>query len=164
MSRTSTLWKSAALALTVGAAAFSLAGCSLINTVTGPVDLDSSDGTDTDAFQIAVGDCLNDADLSGEVSTVPVIDCAEPHDSEAYASFLLPDGDYPGEDAIFEQADADCLAAFADYVGIAWEESSLQFSYYFPTTGSWESGDREVLCLVYDPAGQLTGSVKDSAK
>ena len=153
------------VALTVGAAVVALSGCSLLGNVTNnPIDLDPSDGTDTDVFTIKVGDCLNDGGSSGEVSSVPTIDCAEPHDSEAYASIMIPDGDYPGEDAVLTQADAECAAEFASYVGIAYEESTLGFAYYYPTAQSWESGDREILCLVYDPAGQVTGSLEGAAK
>lgn len=152
-------------ALTVGAAVVALSGCSLLGNVTNnPIDLDPSDGTDTDVFTIKVGDCLNDGGSSGEVSSVPTIDCAEPHDSEAYASIMIPDGDYPGEDAVLTQADTECAAEFASYVGIAYEESTLGFAYYYPTAQSWESGDREILCLVYDPAGQVTGSLEGAAK
>lgn len=161
---TSALAKRLAVVLTVGAAAMALTGCSILNQVTGPIDVNPSDGTDTDVFSIKVGDCLNDGNLEGQVTTTPVIDCAEPHDSEAYASVLVADGEYPGDQAIFDQADTECGAAFATYVGIDWSESSLNFSYYYPTTESWANGDREILCLVYDPAGQTTGSLKDAAR
>jgi hypothetical protein len=160
-----TAWTRTLTALTLGAVAFALSGCSLIGNITGgTVDTDPSDGTDTDVFTIEVGDCLNDGGVDGEVSTVPTIDCAEPHDSEAYASIILPDGDYPGTDPVLEQADAECLAAFPTYVGIAYEESTLGFAYYYPTEQSWASGDREILCLLYDPAGQVEGSLADSAR
>ncbi len=49
-------------------------------------DTGDGEGTDTSAFAIKVGDCINDADVSASVESVPVVDCAEPHDSEAYAS------------------------------------------------------------------------------
>lgn len=158
------VWTRTLAAVTVGAAAVLLSGCSLLGNVTNPVDLDPSDGTDTDVFTIKVGDCLNDGAASGEVSSVPTIDCAEPHDSEAYSSIIIPDGDYPGEDAVLSQADTECAADFASYVGIAYEESTLGYAYYYPTQQSWDSGDREILCLVYDPAGQVTGSLAGTAK
>ncbi|MDO7881433.1 septum formation family protein [Salinibacterium soli] len=159
------VWTRTLAALTVGAAAVVLSGCSLLGNVTNtPIDVDPSDGTDTDVFTIKVGDCLNDGTATGEVSTVPTIDCAEPHDSEAYASIMIPDGDYPGEDAVLDQANTDCEAEFAGYVGIAYEESTLGYAYYYPTEESWASGDREILCLVYDPAGQVEGSLAGTAR
>ncbi|MFM9877537.1 MAG: septum formation family protein [Rhodoglobus sp.] len=155
-------------ALVITAASVGLAGCSLLgNVVAGPTPTPTSDptnGTETDAFAIAVGDCLNDGNVEGEVSTVVVIDCAKPHDSEAYASIQVDDGDYPGEQAILDQAEADCLTNFNSFAGINYDQSTLSFSYYYPTEGSWGNGDREILCLILDPAGKTTGTLADSAR
>jgi len=158
-----------ALALvTVGVASLALAGCSLLGNITSGSDTstgtDTSDGNDTDVFTIAVGDCLNDGDVEGEVSTVKTIDCAEPHDSEAFASVIMDDGDFPGDQAVADQAVADCTTQFTSFVGIDYNASALNFSYYYPTSASWEQGDREILCLVYDPAGQVTGTLAGAAR
>lgn len=159
------VWTRTLAALTVGAAAIVLSGCSLLGNVTNtPIDVDPSDGTDTDAFSIQVGDCVNDQATEDEFSSVPVIDCAEPHDREAFASIMIADGDYPGQDAIIDQADSECEAQFANYVGIAYTESTLGYGYYYPTEQSWSNGDREILCLVYDPAGQVEGSLAGAAR
>lgn len=153
-------------ALTIGAASIALAGCSLFGNITAndPPATDTSEGVETDAFAIAVGDCLNDGNLEGEVSTVPTIACSEPHDSEAYASIIIDDGPYPGEDAIFDQADTECIAAFNTFVGVNYEESVLNFSYYFPTPGSWDNGDREILCLIYEDGTKTVGSLAGAAR
>lgn len=162
---TTTAWGRTLAVLTIGAASIALAGCSLIGNVTAnDPATDPSEGVETDAFAIEVGDCLNDGNLEGEISTVPTIDCAEPHDSEAYASIIIDDGPYPGEDAIFEQADADCVAEFNTFVGVNYDESVLNFSYYFPTEGSWENGDREILCLIYEDGTKTVGSLAGAAR
>ncbi len=164
---TSTAWGRTLTVLTVAGASLALAGCSLLGNVvadTSPTPSDPTVGTDTDAFAIAVGDCLNDGNLDGEVTTVPTIDCAQPHDSEAYASILIEDGPYPGEDAILAQADADCQTAFNDFAGINYDQSALDFSYYYPTEGSWGSGDREILCLIYEFDVKTTGSLSGAAR
>lgn len=159
------LWTRTLATFVVGAAAVALSGCSFLNNVTNnPIDLDPSDGTDTDVFAIKVGDCLNDASATDEVSSVPIIACSEPHDSEAIASIILPDGDFPGQDAVIAQADEDCLTEFESFVGIAFTESTLGYAYYYPTSQSWASGDREILCLVYDPASQVSGSLEGAAR
>ena len=154
--------------LTVSVASLALAGCSLLGNITNGsdtgTDTGTGEGTDTDVFTIAVGDCLNDGDIEGEVSTVKTIDCAEAHDSEAYASIIMDDGDFPGDQAVEDQAIADCTTKFNEFVGIDYNDSTLNFSYYYPTSASWEQGDREILCLVYDPAGQATGSFAGAAK
>ena len=35
-----------------------------------------------------------------DVESVPVVPCSEPHDAEVYAETELPEGDYPGDEAI----------------------------------------------------------------
>lgn len=105
---------------------------------------------DADVFSIQVGDCLDYAALgSGEINTVPVVPCAEPHDGEVYAEMSLPDGDYPGDDAVGEQADTFCYDQFATFVGIPWDDSSLDYSPLTPTADSWEGfDDRLIQCVV----------------
>ena len=114
-----------------------------------------------DVFSLAVGDCTNDSgETEGEVTTVEAVPCDGPHDNEAYHAEDLPDGDYPGDDAVFTSADEICLREFEPFVGLSYEESRLAYFPYTPTQDSWEQGgDREVLCLVYDTAGEpLTGT------
>lgn len=164
---TDKIWKRSLLALTVGAASLALAGCSLLGgagTGTG-VDPQPGAGENTDVFTIQVGDCLNDAGSEGEeVSEVPTVPCTEPHDSEAYASIIMDDGDFPGQQAANDQAVADCTIEFNAFVGLDYETSKLNFAYYFPTEASWANGDREILCLISDPAGKATGSLKGAAR
>jgi len=149
--------------LAVGAASLALAGCSLLpggNGGTDTGDTTTSDEGD-DVFSIEVGDCLNDADVSDEVSSVPIVDCAEAHDSEAYFAQDLPDGDFPGDDAIVTSAEEICAPEFTTFVGVADADSAYTYSYYYPTEASWGAGDREILCVAYsDDLSQITGSVK----
>ena len=49
---------------------------------------------------------------------------------------------------------------FEQFVGEAYLDSRFDFSYYYPTEASWSRGDREVLCVIYDPAGPVTGSLE----
>ena len=66
------------------------------------------------------------------------------------------------------QSETDCKAAFADYVGIDYDSSTLYLSFYYPTEETWtQINDREILCIVTttdDFATKTTGSVKGSAK
>lgn len=156
--------RTALAVLIAGTAGVALAGCSLLNNLGGDSGQVQGEGTDTDVFAITVGDCLNDASAGDEVSSVPTVPCSQPHDSEAYHAFNLPDGDYPGDDAVEAAADEGCFAAFESFVGISYQESVLDFAYYFPTTSSWAQGDREILCIAYDPAGQVTGSLQGEAR
>ena len=149
-------------------ALIALSGCSLLGGADEPERDESGDVTeasDADAFSIRVGDCLETMDWSAEgFTTVPVIPCAEAHESEVYAAVDLPDGDYPGDDSVASQADEYCYGEFQGFVGIAWEDSAYDYGYLSPSPESWDQGDREVLCMIMDPAGLTTGSLAGAAK
>lgn len=152
--------------LAICAVVAALAGC----TSPGPITPDDQPVRDddgrivepneqTDPFALQVGDCLDDATAEGEVQSVPTVPCEQPHDSEIYSSHLLGESSYPGTDAVIQQADALCLDAFVRFVGEPYLDSRFDFSYYYPTEQSWAGGDREVLCVIYDPEGPVTGSL-----
>ena len=152
-------------------AGLALSGCSLLGSLTGDDQaVRDADGLvvegneSTDVFTLQVGDCLNDADAGETVSAVPTVPCAEPHDSEIYASFILGDTSFPGIDAVLEEADAACLSGFESFIGVDYLDSRYDFSYYYPTESSWGNGDREVLCLVYDPSGEKVTGTLESAR
>ena len=142
-----------------------LAGCSVIDSITGSVERDESgqvvEGDDSaDVFSIVVGDCLNDASVAEEVNSLPIVPCAEPHDSEVYHAFDLTTAELP-TDAELEAAILDnCYPEFERFVGVAYDASMYYIGYYSPSVESWADGDREILCTVYDEAGQTTGSLE----
>jgi predicted small secreted protein len=144
-------------------ASATLTGCSTIKDVVdvaGPI-VDAVNEEDT---WITVGDCFNE---TGDeiVSDVPTIDCALPHDYEVYASIQLDKAVWPGDDEIFSLADDACLAPFATWVGIPFENSTLDYTYYVPTEDGWNNyDDREVSCIMFDPAGQTTGTFLASGR
>jgi len=66
---------------------------------------------------VKTGDCLGE-EFTKVVSDVLVVPCSEEHVYEVYGEFSLPEGDYPGEDAVTEDADNRCLDLFTDFVGL----------------------------------------------
>jgi len=119
---------------------------------------------DEDTFTLPVGVCLDDVP-SGFISSSNIVECATAHTYEVFSSFLLPEGAFPGDDAIASAAQQGCDAAFPSFVGIPYEQSALNYQYVAPTEGTWTDGDREISCLLYDPAVQeTTGSLAGSAR
>lgn len=118
-----------------------------------------------DVMSLRIGDCFDEnASLQqgGEVSSVPDIDCDEPHDFEVFHL-----ADYAG--STFSPARIDdfaiesCYAAFSRYVGRSYESSSLDFTWLSPTPDGWDEGDREIVCVAYRmDMGKLRGSVRGS--
>ncbi len=118
---------------------------------------------EVDVFDLKVGDCVAEIQASEEtfisVQTVP---CSEPHSAEIISTATLPEGDFPGDEALQAQAGEMCLIEFESFVGLSYEESVLDFSFLYPHEGSWDAGDRFVVCAVYDPAGDTTGTLADA--
>ncbi|MCS5719228.1 septum formation family protein [Herbiconiux sp. CPCC 205763] len=146
-----------------------LSGCSELFPSAAPAATDSQSGeeieqTDTDVFTLSVGQCLNDTDGT-EVSEVPLVDCADEHDFEVYGELELAGDEFPGDDAIDEQSDAQCLELFQPFVGISYDDSVYGYTYFTPTEKSWTDGDdRLVSCLIGDPEAKVVGSLAGVAE
>jgi hypothetical protein len=141
-------------------AAVALAGCSLLESVVTGVPEGESD-----VFTIKIGDCLNDASAPDEVTTIPVVDCSEPHDSEVFARTDSTSPAFPGDAALSDELTTFCTGdAYTQFVGIPYLESTYETSGYFPTSGSWDDGDRELLCTIWDPAGPNSGTLAGIGK
>ncbi|SDS76237.1 septum formation family protein [Jiangella sp. DSM 45060] len=113
-----------------------------------------------DVFDVQVGDCLGDFGDSEQVTDVSVVPCDQEHAQEIYATAEIADGELPSDDDLRAQAEETCTAEFETYVGLPYAESALDFTWLQPTAESWDQGDRELVCLVNDPAGPVTGSLQ----
>jgi hypothetical protein len=49
-------------------------------------------------------------------------------------------------------------------MGIAYDESTLEVSWYTPTAASWRNNDRTAQCILDDPAGRLVDTMKGSQR
>lgn len=137
-----------------------LSGCAVLGTDSGV-----SASTGDDVFTLAIGHCLDDASASGEVTTVPIVDCAEPHDSEVFARTEASGDEFPGADALDAELVAFCQGdAFTDFVGIPYLDSVYVTGGYYPTAASWARGDRELLCTIRAEGEKVTGTLEGAAE
>lgn len=118
-------------------------------------------------LSLAEGDCFDDPDGTEsadlEVTDVPIVDCADPHDNEVYHIVEVTGDDYPGTEAIGAQADTECVDRFESFVGAPYDTSDLNFGWLTPTAESWSGGDREILCFVYRvDLGKMTGTMENA--
>jgi hypothetical protein len=119
---------------------------------------------ETSALELNVGDCLPE-ELSGDsISTVDVVPCEQEHYQEVFHTEDLDHASFPGSETVDTEAEELCSAAFEDFVGVPYNDSELYLNYLTPTEGSWELGDREVVCLIYDPEGNTTGSLENAGR
>jgi hypothetical protein len=106
-----------------------------------------------------------DEHLPAEVETLPIVDCADPHTHEIYATVTSPEDVFPGVDALGDFAQVECLGAFEPFVGTSPFDSALSYTWLVPTLQSWnDEDDREVLCVLMNRDGApLTGTMRDAA-
>ena len=150
----------------LGIASLALAGCSLISSGDAKRD-ESGRPTETsvaDAFKIKVGDCMAEPS-SNEFQDVSIIPCDQSHDLEAFAAKKIVADSYPGESAVQTQSEAYCGTEFAKFVGVPYDESTLDMTYFYPSSETWKQRDREIMCLIGGPSGTSTkGTLKGAAK
>jgi Septum formation len=121
-------------------------------------------------FSLPVGTCFNDEGESTageEVSSVPIVDCIEPHDNEVFALIDYTETDvYPGSEAMNQIGTDLCIEQFDEYVGIGYIDSELEVFSITPSEASWnDDGDREVVCALYNlDFSKLTGSMEGAAR
>lgn len=112
------------------------------------------------AFSLEEFQCFNEPDEE-EVFNVEIVDCDDSHDLEIYRVFDI-DGETYDAASIDLQALDICLLQFDGFIGTSYAESDFEVYYLQPTEESWNDGDREVVCAVYDLTGEHTvGSARD---
>lgn len=118
----------------------------------------------TDTYSVRVGDCLDKLPTES-ADELPLLPCSTPHYWEAFATSTLTASDFPGNAAVKAQAQEACEAAFEPFIGLAAKKSKLDLTMLTPTKDTWtEFDDREVVCLVGSSTGNITGTLKGSAR
>ena len=136
-------------------------------TIVGAAERDTS-GTvtsrgDVPVAEVRTGDCIaKEIGEDVEMTTLELIPCAEPHSYESYATFLLPDGDFPGQKEVDRLAEGGCIKRFEDFVGLNYEESEIDMFYMRPFSEGW-AVDRGVACLLVNEP-RAAGSLKGVAR
>jgi hypothetical protein len=109
-------------------------------------------------LDLLVGECFE--------RSVTVVPCGDPHVGEVFFVEDYP-GDpaapFPGDDAFQSYLEEHCLSGFESYLGTSYEDSSFDFSWFQPTSSTWDDGDRQMICYVVgvdDPL--LPGSARSS--
>ena len=115
------------------------------------------------AFDLVTGDCFTFP--RGEaVTQVPEVACTSAHDAEVTATYELPEGAWPGDEAVRTQAEQRCEAALRDYVGIDPLDSTYGPEFFTPDRTAFEAGaDRVVICLAVAP-DTVTSSAKGARR
>lgn len=142
----------------VGVCCVATAGCS------GDDEVDPTKPAPQEVLEVSVdaeqGTCMDvSEDFPPEVEELPIIGCEQPHTHEIYATVVAGEsGDvYPGLTGLETIAQAECLTAFDEFVGISAFDSTLAFSWLVPTLDGWnDENDREILCVLTDTQNERT--------
>ncbi|MCF4123732.1 septum formation family protein [Antribacter sp. KLBMP9083] len=159
----------AALALTLVTARLDPADTPAVtvNPEAGPLLERESLMGDRSVWDVALGSCYLVGDLPAEVTTVPVVDCAQPHGGEVYAMKFVGveiDDVYPGEDAMRANAVDFCGAELEAFVGLPQAES--RFAYWFTMPDAYESyhGQSKIRCFLESAADDVVGSARGTGR
>ena len=153
MSRTMT--RTLALTASAAALAMTMSACSLL-----------SFGPRTSAFSMKVGQCVQ-LPTGDNITDLETTDCSALHDAEVFHLTQVTENERPSDSELEDMGGDACLAAFEGYVGIPYEESELDYTILYPSPGSWEEGDREIICFIISGDGtdtQLSGSMRGANK
>ena len=111
-----------------------------------------------------VGQCVQ-LPTGDNITDLETTDCSALHDAEVFHLTQVTEDERPSDSELEDMGGDACLAAFEGYVGISYEESALDYTILYPSPGSWEQGDREIICFIISGEGtdvQLSGSMKGS--
>ncbi|MFT6973301.1 MAG: hypothetical protein ACJAV4_000523 [Pontimonas sp.] len=122
---------------------------------------EESGGNLVSILSLNLGDCVLDPALpaGSDEAVVKVVKCSEPHDWELFAKLSLTEARYPGTSNVIAQGEDRCQSSFGNFIGVNFSESSLEFTFYYPTPSSWVDGDRSIYCMAFDPGLRTTGSL-----
>ncbi len=153
----------------VAVAASTLAGCSVLEGIfpaqaqRDPETQQIEESGQQDVFSVAVGDCFNnETAASEEIADIPAVPCDQPHDNEVFYLFDLTGDTFPID--MDDQTFNGCGAQFDAFVGLAYDASVLDYFPIQPTQATWDQGDREVICSIFEPDVQSTGSLAGAAR
>ncbi len=111
-----------------------------------------------DFGDVKVGDCVQGAGIGQDNARLNTFDlkgvpCTDAHDAETAAIIDVPGGNYPGEDALTQQAKRSCPKLATSYLGSS-ADRSLSLFYLYPDDTIWDSdGGHHLLCFAVNADG-----------
>jgi hypothetical protein len=126
-------------------------------------------GPTRSVYRLSIGDCYNELVGDADVESVSLIDCSQPHRNEVFAVLRIdagPGAPYPGVTELRRLAGDRCASRpFTDFVGAHYYSGSpLTVDTLFPNPITWAKGDRDIVCVISDPAGLVTGTLRNSER
>ncbi|ACQ81892.1 hypothetical protein Bcav_3650 [Beutenbergia cavernae DSM 12333] len=118
----------------------------------GPAAGENPGDTDTERevrdVDIDLGNCIDDLENPVSPGTFLHVPCAQPHHAEVVAEYTITEPDFPGTDAVQQQADDFCSTEVPEALPTEIDRTNLTVYYLYPTQTTWDDGDRIISCFV----------------
>lgn len=152
-------WAGIALGIAVTLTAIAVVVALLFgDAATRPLPAEVSEPRSAHARQLVLGSCLAELPDDGEVSTVQVVPCTDPHEAQVVARTDFPeDAAWPGQDVVDARVSRVCTPAVLS--GDA-PTDGVELVVWSPSEASWVQGDRIGLCVA-STAALTEGSLID---
>lgn len=103
-----------------------------------------------------VGNCVLTLPVTGQVGEVSLTPCSSDHHLQVIDRIGLDGEEYPGSEALFARAGADCRATFDGLASTHSWPSGLTPWHLVPSEANWADGDRNIICFARSTAGPIT--------
>ena len=138
-----------------------LSGCWALFYVGAIIIAIATDDGSVRATDVKTGDCIEASPVDMEqVLRLPKVACDQPHEGEVYALVRVVTDDFPGQSILESEYRDRCVPALAVYSPGAATDPDVQISVLYPTRGTWDQGDRDVVCIAVTE-DKRTGSIKE---
>lgn len=119
--------------------------------------------------EVKLGQCFQASDellhAKQNPSTLSILDCTDPHNSEIIGVKTLDSDKYPGLEALSAIAMDYCPKAFQDYSGEKFSESNAELYPLLPSEASWnDSKKHQLACVALSLPERDTSLAKDASK
>jgi hypothetical protein len=121
---------------------------------------DIESGGTLSVTDLQTGDCFDVANEEELISDVDAVPCGEPHTYEVYHVQDYETAAFPTDAELQAITDEICVGTFETYVGVAYDVSEIYALPITPSEESFADGDREYICVLYEPDVELTGSME----
>ncbi|CAB4622499.1 unannotated protein [freshwater metagenome] len=107
-----------------------------------------------------------DGTPKGDRQVILRLDCNLPHQYEVVASVNagLPSSPGPSIGELVLAAKRLCPAAFGAYIGIPYQNSTLEMGWILPRADQLTLGNQQIGCTVLDPKAKLVGTVREAKR
>lgn len=113
-------------------------------------------GSEIKVDDLSVGDCA-DSGNSSVLNSVIIMDCTSVHEFEVIGKYNRPEdasAEFPGRVEMLPEAWITCRDLFFDLTGKSIDGLGLEIDVMYPSSSTWELGDREIVCLALALEGE----------